>query len=451
MKFSKFFLYFSSLVLIIIGTDVTAAYTFQGGKLINNEELSTMSVQEHYSAAVEAFQKKNWKELVHQATIITKNYPSTPFANESVFYLGVGYFHLKEYEMANKQFSVYLKRQATPKHFEDAIQYKFSIAEKFQNGSKKRVLGWESMPKIVPAQEDALEIYEEVITALPHDDLAAKALFGKAKLFFNEEEYKSSIEAYQTLIRRFPKNPLAAESYIGIGEVYLTQCQKQYPDPDFLDLAEINLRKFHIDFPGEERISVADKMLLEMQEIYARSLFETGQFFERTKKPHASIIYYNKILTTYPNTHVAQISEKRLKVLEAKNLAKKKKNKSEELNEDQSKIADKNDQLDEQAYLEAAPVRREIGSKIENDEDLLIDKIIECEQPHCENSKDQTEVIGFDGSKASLRGELTEVHPDTANNEVHSDDASPFSARSDIVQEENSQIDKMRDVSEAVR
>jgi outer membrane protein assembly factor BamD (BamD/ComL family) len=282
-----------------------------------------MSVQEHYSAAMDAYQKKDWEELVHQANVIIKNFPSTPFAAESIFYLGAAYFHLREYEMANKEFSTYLKRHSTPKHFEEAIQYKFSIAEKFQNGSKKRVLGWESMPKIIPAQEDALEIYEEVITALPHDDLAAKALFGKAKLFFKEKEFKSSVEAYQTIIRRFPKNSLAAESYVGIGEVYLTQCQKEYPDPDFLDLAEINLRKFKIDFPSEEKIALAEKMLLEMQEIYAQSLYETAQFFERTKKPHASIIYYNKIVSQYPGTQTAKVSEKRLNELQEKRKDKK--------------------------------------------------------------------------------------------------------------------------------
>jgi outer membrane protein assembly factor BamD (BamD/ComL family) len=373
MKLFKLCLYPLSLLLTMACSEAAAAYTFQGGRLVNNNELPTMSVQEHYSAAVEAYQKKDWEELIHQATVITKNFPATPFANESLFYLGVGYFNLKEFETANKHLSTYLKRNATPKHFEEAIQYKFSIAERFQNGSKKRVMGWENMPKIVPAVEDAMEIYEEVITALPHDDLAAKALFGKAQLLFREEEYKSSVEAYQTIIRRFPKNSLAAESYIGIGEVYLTQCKKQYPDPDFLDLAEINLRKFRLDFPGEDRIVAAEKMLLDMQEVYAQSFYETGQFFERTKKPHASIIYYNKILTNYPGTHAAKLSEKRLSILDSK-----KKNKSpleavvqtteqeKQTTDAHSEVSVKDDS--EQAFMQA-PIAEEIGGNPEPSQD----------------------------------------------------------------------------------
>lgn len=292
-----------------------AAYTLKNGKLMNSKDVATLSVQEHYSAAMDALEKKDWEELVHQSTIIYKNFPSSPFSQDAMYYLGIGHFNLKNYDMANKQFSAYLKRQTTPKHFEEAIQYKFSIAEKFKSGAKKHIMGWESMPKWLPAKEEAIAIYDEVITALPHHDLGAQALFGKAKLLLGEEEYKSSIEAYQTLIRRFPRHSLAADSYVGISEIYLTQCQAEYPDPDFLDLAEINLRKFRQDFPREDKIVTAENMVLEMKEFYAKSLYETGQFFERTKKPHASIIYYSNIIAKYPETKIAQASQKRLDLL----------------------------------------------------------------------------------------------------------------------------------------
>lgn len=174
------------------------------------------------------------------------------------------------------------------------------------------------MPKWVPARDEAIAIYDEVITALPHHDLAAQALFGKAQLLLKDEEYKSSIETYQTLIRRFPKHPLAVESYIGVGQVYLMQSQEQYPDQDYLDLAEINYRKFRQDFPGEEKINVAQGMLIEMKEIYASHLYEIGRFYERTGKPKASYIYYTRIIAKYPDTKVSQLANRRLHKLNYK-------------------------------------------------------------------------------------------------------------------------------------
>jgi outer membrane protein assembly factor BamD (BamD/ComL family) len=314
----KYLILLASFVTMASMGTAHAAYTVKAGKLMNVNEVATQSVQDHFSVLSKAYLDKQWEKVVAEATIIIKNFSTTPFAHDALFYQGVAYYHLSNLEMANTQLGAYLKKQTTPKFFEEAIQVKFSIAEQFQKGAKKHLLGFESMPKWVPAREDALAIYEEVITALPNHDLAAQALYGKAKLYFKDEDYKPSIEAYQTLIRRFPKHHLAAESYIGISEVYLTQCQVEFPDTDFLDLAEINLKKFRLDFPKEERLATAEKMLLDMQEIYAKGLYETGAFFERTKKPDAAAIYYTKVTHSFPGTKAAQLSAQRLQELDQK-------------------------------------------------------------------------------------------------------------------------------------
>ena len=308
------------LLLLLLGAPIAshAAYIFKNGKLTKSEETATMSVQEHYSAAMDAYQKQNWEEVTHHCVIVIKNFSGSPFAQEAYFYLGVSYFQTGEYEFSNRFLTKYLKKQATPKYFEEAIHYKFKIAEQYQKGARLHVLGMENLPKWIPAGEEAIAIYDEVITALPHHELATQALFGKAKLLLKAEEYKSSVETYQTLIRRFPKHPLAAESYIGVGEVYLTQAQAEYPDQDFLDLSEINLRKFRFNFPSDEKVAVGEKMLLQMKEVYASDLYDTGRFYERTKKPHAAYIYYTRIIAKYPETKVSEVATRRLSKMKYK-------------------------------------------------------------------------------------------------------------------------------------
>ena len=277
-----------------------------------------MSVQEHYSLANEAFEKGNWADLARQSRIVIRNFPDTPFSYDAYFYLGVAYYNLQELALANDNFSAYLKKQPTPKFFEETFQYKYVIAKKFEQGEKKRLFGSESLPKWFGAQREAIEIYEEVIHALPQHDLAVQSLFGKATILFELEEFKESIETFQTLLRRFPRHPLALDSYTHIIKVYRTQGDKEYPDPDYLDLAEIYLKKFKQNFVGDPKVQEAQDLLFEMQELYAKDLYETAQFYERTKKPLASIIYYSKIITKYPNTKTSQASQERLAVLQAR-------------------------------------------------------------------------------------------------------------------------------------
>lgn len=298
-------------VFILMPVYMQAAYTIKDGKLINMHEIATLSVQEHYSLAKQALERKNWPEVIRQSQVIVKNFPGTAFAWDCYFYLGEAYFYLGELKLANTNFSVYLK-QIAPKFFEQAIEYKFQIAQRFETGDKLPLLGIDGMPRWVPAFREAIDIYDEVVMALPQHDLAVQALLGKGNLLFKEKEYKESVETFQTLIRRFPKHPLACDSYVAITQVYLIRSKEEYADPDMLDLAEINAKKFKIDFPSHPKIELIDNMLLEMKELFAGELYKTAQFYERTKKPGAAVIYYSKIVSKYPMTQISAKSQNRL-------------------------------------------------------------------------------------------------------------------------------------------
>ena len=275
------------------------------------------SVQEYNSALQDAIAAQDWWAVVDYASIISYNFPTTPFAQETSFTLGEAYFKLGQFELSNDAFTAYLNHTASPKHFEEAIQYKFTIAELFANGTKKRLFGSPKFPSWVPAKEDAVAIYDEVIAALPHTDMAGKALLGKARIQAYLEDYKPGIETLDLLIRRFPKTELAAEAYLEKNKTLLLQCKAQDLDPDVLDLADLNVRKFRLAFPRESRLAEAETILAQMQEIFANHLLDTGRFFEKTKKIPASILYYTKVLAKYPQTEAAQTARQKLETLQA--------------------------------------------------------------------------------------------------------------------------------------
>ena len=274
------------------------------------------SVQEYNSALQQAIVSENWWAAIDYAEIISYNFPTTPFAQETSYLMGEAYFKVNQLESSNECFTTYLNHASSPKHFEQAIEYKFNIAEQFANGAKKRLFGSVKMPAWVPAKEDSIAIYDEVIAALPHSDMAVRSLISKARIQSYFEDFKPSIETLDLLIRRFPKHDLAAEAYLEKEKVYLLQCQAQNLDPDILDLAEVNLRKFKLAFPREPRIAESEKILSEMKEIFAGNLFETGHFFERTKKIPASLIYYHKVVAHFPETQAAAASREKLEILQ---------------------------------------------------------------------------------------------------------------------------------------
>jgi len=307
--------FFLTTACAVIPIFCNAAYTIKNGKLIATHELATLSVQEHYGLAKDALEGGNWIELIRQSRIISKNFSGTAFAEDAHFYMGLAYFHLKELDLSNNHFSVYIKELSAPKFFEEAIRYKFLIAQEFERGAKRRFLGQEGMPKWMSGRRECIDIYDEVIAALPQHDLAVQSLYGKGSVLFAEEDFKAAIETFQILLRRFPKNSLAGDSYVAITQVYKAMSEKEYADPDFLDLAAINVKKFKMDFPGDPKIAEAEEVLNAMMEVYALDLYETAEFYERTKKPKASIIYYSKITAKYPGTRIAAKSQDKLNAL----------------------------------------------------------------------------------------------------------------------------------------
>lgn len=274
---------------------------------------SKCSVQTYYSMASDAFEKYDWNKVISYCSAIIKNYPESSFTKEALFFLGVAYFNLRDFEASNKYFTKYLKDDFNSKYFEETMHYKFSIAENFKNGAKKRLFGWQKGPKIMGANDDALALFDEIIASMPAHELTVKSLFAKGQLLVEFEEYKDSIAAFEQLIEKFEKHELAVESHIEIGKIYLKRTTYKSQDMDMLDLAELNLQKLKKNYPNEtQKIKELEKIVFEMKEKFAEGFLDIAKFYENTNKKDAAKIYYLKILNNFSKTNASKIAQKKL-------------------------------------------------------------------------------------------------------------------------------------------
>lgn len=280
------------------------------------QDFPTMEGEEHFKAGLEAYEKKSYEEAIRNFRLVNINFASEPYAVDAPYYLGVCNYELGELDIANDAFSAYLQGFSTPQYFQQAIDYKFTIAERLKSGEKKHILGYKFIPKLFNGKALAVEIYDEVIAALPSHEYAARALYAKGVLLKEMKEFRESVESLQTLIKRFPRHELAPECYLAITKVYLDQCQYEFQNPDLITFSEINLRKFSFDFPRETRIEEMKNDVAQIKEIYAKGLYDTGQYYERTDKWHASLFCYRNAKEKFPETQAAKQCEERIAALE---------------------------------------------------------------------------------------------------------------------------------------
>lgn len=272
-------------------------------------------VEGPYEKACNAFEAKDFHAASDKFRFFIKKYPKHSCVEEAKFLLGVCYFQICEYDLANRIFTEYLECSVTPKHFEDVVKYKFCIAQKFQQGECKRILGWKRLPKWISAEQEAIDIYDELASIYPHDDIAAYALFNKGCILFKRGCFKESVDEFQTVIRRFPRTLAAASSYEAISSAYVQEARLEPNNPDFLCLAMVNLKKFKQSFPGDEKVECLDKNYLLMQAIYAKGFYDMGLFYERTEHKRAAWIYYMTTIKEFPDTNYACLAKNRLKTL----------------------------------------------------------------------------------------------------------------------------------------
>lgn len=288
--------------------------------ILQAKEAGGANVQQKFSSLQHAVSQKEYHLVVDAGKAILAIAPQSPFASEATFCVGVAYFHLKDYDLANQYFSTFLEKYATPNYFEESVEYKYKIAYEFEMGSGRHMFGVEALPKWVNAWEDALEIYEEVIKTLPNSEVAGKALFRKAAMQYKERKAKESIETYRMITRKFPKHPLAPESYLEIAKILFNHSNNDYPDKDFLEQARMNAQRFRRDFPSEHRIQEVEKLLVQMEDVYAEDLWGSAKYFEKKKNFDAARLYLEKIARLYPESTYAKEAVAKLNAKELSTL-----------------------------------------------------------------------------------------------------------------------------------
>jgi outer membrane protein assembly factor BamD (BamD/ComL family) len=300
---------------LFIASTVNAAWFFQEGELVSADIAATLSCEDHYTIATNAYLSGDWAVAEKHFAIVRANFPSTPMSIDSPFFQGICCYEQEEFEFANECFNTYLKGCPQPQYFQETMDYKFAVANAFAAGGKRRCFGTKQLPKILPAKNLAVQIYDEIIQIMPCHDYAAESLWAKGNMYWEEGAYNSAIDAFQTLIRRFPKHELTPKSYVAINQVYLTQAEWEFQNPDLLQLAEINLRRFRQDFPRDERVIQAEGDLIALKETYASGLWKTAKYYEGQGAPEAAKLYYLNAAKKFPETHIAEKCLERLEYL----------------------------------------------------------------------------------------------------------------------------------------
>ena len=275
-----------------------------------------LSAENHLKMGLNAFHQHHWHVAARHLRILTRDFHPSFYPTEVHYFLGLSFYHLKEFDLANDAWNMYLQKDAETPHADEVMQKKLEIAERCRAGATARLFGIRAFPKWSSGDSLALTVYDEIIATVPTSDLAAISLIGRGRLFCKQSAFSEAIDSLYLMVRRFPQHELTPEADLAMQEVYLAQAKADGQNPDTLSLAELALNRFASSFPKEDRLEQARQLFAQMRDVQANSLYQTARFYCRLQQPRAAALYCKATLRQFPDTPTAERCRRTLACLE---------------------------------------------------------------------------------------------------------------------------------------
>jgi outer membrane protein assembly factor BamD (BamD/ComL family) len=280
------------------------------------------SEEEDFATLKDSYQNKDWNKVIIQTSDLLKKHPDSVFVKETYYFRAVAYFHKDDPDLANRNLSTFLEIEGSSRFFKEALNYKYFIAEKFENGYYGHLFGVSALPRLESMWDTAYQLYDEVAMTLPRSDIAAKATFRKAGMLRQDGQFEESIEAYTGLVRRFSTLPLAQEAYVEIAKVYKKQVKDDYLDIKCYKFALINQKRFLSAYPSSNLKVEMEEIVLDIIDLFAEDVYKSALYFEKKENVTSAVMYLKDLVGKYPKSKFAALASQKIMTYELDSIQK---------------------------------------------------------------------------------------------------------------------------------
>jgi outer membrane protein assembly factor BamD (BamD/ComL family) len=255
---------------------------------------------------------EGYRKVIEKAEAFLVNYPDSPACEEAMNLAGQSLLnHGYYYKAWSDWFEPQISRFPNGAFFERALDREYLIADAYLSGRKQRK--WKILR--LPAKDLGVDILLRVASHAPGTEIAERALLRVADFHFAEQAWDDAIGAYDQFVTANPRSDRRPYAMLQAAKASLLAFKGvSWDESPLLNAAE-RYRVFVEAYPrlaGNENIP---RILQEIRLTQAHKVFETGQFYERTKHPTAAVFYYRKMLQDFPDTSWAQAARERLEVI----------------------------------------------------------------------------------------------------------------------------------------
>jgi outer membrane protein assembly factor BamD (BamD/ComL family) len=197
------------------------------------------------------------------------------------------------------------------RYYPAALEKQYEIADGFLKGYKRRFL---YIP-MFRGYDEGIEMLFRIQNRSPGSPLAERALLRTANFYYHDEQYDFAADTYAAYLRSYPRSPITPR--VRLRQAYSLYAQFRGPMFDAtpaIDARE-QLRELIAQYPDLAKQENLPQLVSDIDRTLAHKLFETADFYRRTKQPAGAAYTYRYVVKAYPGTEEAQASELALRSL----------------------------------------------------------------------------------------------------------------------------------------
>lgn len=218
---------------------------------------------------------------------------------------------LERFDEAYETLSKFLSEFGGMGLTEEALRLEFLIAEAYLSGVKRKFLG----VKVLPSEDTALRILDDISIDYPESRLAEAAIKTKGDYMFREGDHGLAEFEYERMLNEYPNSRYYRYALVRSAESALASHAGIPYDEAALIEAEERYREYQRQFPGSAERDDVDLVLSGIREQRAEKQFQIGDYYERTDHLRSAVFYYQIVVTDWAGTLAASKAARRLELI----------------------------------------------------------------------------------------------------------------------------------------
>lgn len=278
------------------------------GKLIWNKEtgwieadkLTTDSLDHRYRYALALITDQQYLPAIRELEDIIKEAPDSEFAVPAMFNIAYAYSLADDLKKAFKTYETLLLKYPGTRRTREIIEKQYN-------------LGISQMESL--EVKSAIDMFEKIIEHNPKGPFAADAQIKIADCYLKLKKFDDAIENYEKLIENYRDSAWVGYAKFQIPLCKMEEERRQARNYGLLSESEEGFEDYIANNPQGPLAEDAKKRIKDINTAKGEREFNVAEFYLRRKRPKAAKVYYELVVTDFPDTVWAAKATEKLEFL----------------------------------------------------------------------------------------------------------------------------------------